>query len=103
MKLIEGTLIKGPWHVFDHGEGTYTVHGKKFSRDKVAMISVDYIDDSLEEDDEYDKAVAQMKVYAQHIATLPDLLAVVKDYIANGHSKALQERAKTIVDKATKG
>ncbi len=32
-----------------------------------------------------------------------ELLKALEDYIDNGHSKALQERAKAIVDKATKG
>ena len=32
-----------------------------------------------------------------------ELLEALEDYIANGHSKALQERAKIIVDKAKGG
>jgi hypothetical protein len=46
---------------------------------------------------------SEMDANALLIAAAPDLLEALESYIANGHSKALQERAKAIVDKATKG
>lgn len=89
----------GPWEVYSHSWSDTSIYAKQDNSYCVCRLSI--YDEATEANQS--ELESEMDANAQLIAAAPDLLAVVKDYIANGHSKALQERAKVIVDKATKG